>query len=526
MRQETLLSAPVLWRSSHAIWGLLAAAALGLGLAFRPALAGLYATWMSREEYSFGILVPFIAAFLLWQRRDRLAATRFEPSWAGVGVLAAGLVLGAVAHVATATNLAQYAFVVSLAGVAFAAAGRHAFAVVAAPLAMLAFMLPLPELLLGELSRVLQLFSSQLGVWLIRLAGVSVYLEGNVIDLGTMKLQVVEACSGLRYLLPLLTLGCITAFFFRAQLWQRALLVASTVPITLLMNSARIALIGVTVEHFGRAAAEGLLHDFEGWAVFMTCMAVLFAEMWLFAGLSGRRLREVFAVDLPGPAPYGAELRLRTVPSSLVAAVALLVGAALTQLLMPAPESVAPPRREFSLFPLELGAWRGRTERMNPLHLEILKLDDYLLANYVNGSAPGVNLYMAYYAVQRHGLAAHSPSECLPADGWEMQRFERHVVPGVRVADGELEVNRVVIQKGTARQLVYYWFQQRERSLRSEYAVKAWLFWDLLTRQRSDGALVRLITPLPAGEQAGNADRRLAEFAAKVMKRLPSHVPG
>jgi EpsI family protein len=163
---------------------------------------------------------------------------------------------------------------------------------------------------------------------------------------------------------------------------------------------------------------------------------------------------------------------------------------------------------------------------MNPLHLEILKLDDYLLANYVNGSAPGVNLYMAYYAVQRHGLAAHSPSECLPADGWEMQRFERHVVPGVRVADGELEVNRVVIQKGTARQLVYYWFQQRERSLRSEYAVKAWLFWDLLTRQRSDGALVRLITPLPAGEQAGNADRRLAEFAAKVMKRLPSHVPG
>jgi exosortase D (VPLPA-CTERM-specific) len=526
MRQETLLSAPVLWRSPNAIWGLLAVSALGLGLAFRPALTDLYASWMSREEYSFGILVPFIAAFLLWQRRDRLAAIRFEPGWAGVGVLGAGLALGAVAHVATAATLAQYAFVASLAGVALAAVGRRAFAVLAAPLAMLLFMLPLPELLLGELSRTLQLVSSQLGVWLIRLAGVSVYLEGNVIDLGTMKLQVVEACSGLRYLLPLLTLGCITAFFFRAPLWQRALLVASTVPITLLMNSARIALIGVTVEHFGRAAAEGLLHDFEGWVVFMTCMAVLFAQMWLFARLAGRRLREVFAIELPGPAPYGAELRVRTVPASLFAAVALLAGAAIAQLVIPAPESVVPARREFSQFPLALDAWRGRTERMNPLHLDMLKLDDYLLANYAHGSAPGVNLYIGYYAVQRHGLAAHSPSECLPADGWEMQRFERYVVPGVQAAGGELEVNRVVIQKGAARQLVYYWFQQRERSLRSEYAVKAWLFWDLLTRQRSDGALVRLVTPLPPGEDAEDADRRLAQFAALVMSRLPSHVPG
>jgi exosortase D (VPLPA-CTERM-specific) len=527
MRQESLLSMPVLWRAPHAVWGLLAVAALGLGIAFHAALAGLYATWTTREEYSFGILVPFIAAFLVWQRRDQLAATRFEASWAGVGVLLAGLALGAVAQIATAGNLAQYAFVVALAGLALAAVGRHAFAVLAAPLAMLVFMLPLPELLLGELSRMLQLLSSQLGVWLIRMAGVSVYLEGNVIDLGTMKLQVVEACSGLRYLLPLITLGCITAFFFRAPLWQRAALVASTAPITLLMNSVRIGLIGVTVEHIGPAAAEGLLHDFEGWAVFMTCMGVLFAEMWLFARLSGRRFREVFAIDLPAGPPIGAERRLRTVPPSLIAAVALLAGAALAQLAAPQPESQIPARREFSQFPLALGAWQGRSERMNPLHLDILKLDDYLLANYTNGGAPSVNLYMGYYAVQRHGLAAHSPSECLPADGWEMQRFQRHIVPGVQAADGApLEVNRVVIQKGQARQLVYYWFQQRERSLRGEYAVKAYLFWDLLTRQRSDGALVRLVTPMPPGEGTGEADRRLAEFSGLVMTRLPSHVPG
>src|SRR5262249_48910039 len=212
-----------------------------------------YGLWMTRDEYSFGILVPFIAAFLLWQRRRELAATRFEPSWLGVGGLAAGLAPGLLGRVSAPPPPCQNPFLLCLAGVVLAVVGRRALRILAAPLAMLVFMLPLPELLLRELSGTLQLWSSQLGAWLIRLAGVSVYLEGNVIDLGSMKLQVVEACSGLRYLLPLLTLGFITAYFFRAPLWPRAPVVAATLPITLFINSAPIALIGITAEHFAPA---------------------------------------------------------------------------------------------------------------------------------------------------------------------------------------------------------------------------------------------------------------------------------
>jgi exosortase D (VPLPA-CTERM-specific) len=468
--------------------------------------------------------VPFISLFLLWQRRDRLAAARFEPSWLGVAVLGAGLALGAAAYVATASGVGQYAFLVSLAGLVLAFVGRRQFALLAAPLAMLVFMLPLPELFMKQLSLGLQLVSSQLGVAIIRLAGVSVFLDGNVIDLGTMKLQVVEACSGLRYLLPLATLGCITAFFFRAPLWQRVLLVLSSAPITLLMNSARIALVGVTSEHFGRAAAEGFLHDFEGWAVFMTCMTVLFAEMWLFARLAGRRFREVFGIDLPSRVS-APERRVRSVPRTLRAATALLSLVALAYAFAPQPASAVPRREGFDTFPLEVGAWRGRPEAMQPEHLQILRLDDYLLANYLDGERRVVNLYMGYYAVQRHGLAAHSPSECLPADGWEMQDFRRYIVPGVTAGGEPLAVNRVIIRKAGTRQLVYYWFKQRQRSLAGEYEVKASLFWDLLTRRRSDGALVRLITPLARGETLEAADARLAQFAGEIVPRLPRYIP-
>jgi EpsI family protein len=157
---------------------------------------------------------------------------------------------------------------------------------------------------------------------------------------------------------------------------------------------------------------------------------------------------------------------------------------------------------------------------MDPVHLGILRLDDHLLANYRDGASL-VNVYIGYYATQHHGLAAHSPTECLPADGWEMQSFERRDLPGAPA----LQVNRVVIQKGESRQLVYYWFKQRGRTLTGEYAVKAWLFWDLLTRQRSDGALVRLVTPLARNEAPEAADARLAAFAAGFAPRLPAYVP-
>lgn len=527
MSRDDALPLPVVWTCPQALWSLLALASAALAFAFHPALTYLYRVWTTNEEYSFGILVPFIAAFLVWQRRDRLAATPFRGSWSGVALLGAGLAAGAVGYVATAQTIQAYAFVVALAGLCLAFAGWSAFRLLLAPLGMLVFMLPLPDLVFRELSGSLQLVSSQLGVWMIRLADVSVNLEGNVIDLGTLKLQVVEACSGLRYLLPLLTLGCVTAYFFHAPLWQRVLLVASTVPVTVLMNSARIALVGITSEHFGRAAAEGFLHDFEGWAIFMACMLVLLAEIALLARLSGRRFGEAFGVDLPGPAPTGAARRVRAVPRSLGAAALLLVAVATAHAFVPEPASVVPERRDFREFPLQISGWSGRPERMNPEHLGILRLDDYLLANFAQSSAGPVNVYVGYYATQRHGLAAHSPSECLPADGWEMQSIERRRLEGVAAAGGgALEVNRVVIQKGDSRQLVYYWFQQRERSLTGEYAVKAWLFWDLVTRQRSDGALVRLITPLQPGEDLAAADRRLAGFAAEMALRIPSYVPG
>ena len=200
---------------------------------FYPALRFMVATWDQVEEYSYGYFIPFIAAFLIWQKNEELRRHEFAGAWTGLLLIAAALLLGLVSQFSAIRLFGQYGFVLALFGIAVCHIGWRGTRIIAVPLAVLLFMIPLPQFLLRELSQQLQLLSSEMGVALIRLFGISVFLEGNVIDLGAYKLQVVEACSGLRYLFPLMALGFLAAYFFQAAMWKRVLVFASTVPLTI-----------------------------------------------------------------------------------------------------------------------------------------------------------------------------------------------------------------------------------------------------------------------------------------------------
>ncbi len=511
------------WGAPHWVaWAL----ALALLLVWHhSALEFMVATWQQVEEYSYGWFVPCISAFLIWQRSDQLRAHALNGSWWGLAVLALGLLMGSVGELSAIRVIGQYGFVVGLCGLVLAALGPRGLRLLALPLAMLLFMVPLPQFVLREVSHALQLLSSELGVALIRAFGISVHLAGNVIDLGAYKLQVVEACNGLRYLFPLMVLGTLAACFFQAPMWQRVLLVVSTVPLTIAINSLRIGLIGVTVEYWGSEMAEGLVHDLEGWFMFLICLVLLALEMRLLARLSGRRLKlgELLLLDAPAALPQGTARQSRRFPAPLAAALAVLLLAGAVAWLQPQRAQQAPPRESFASFPLQLpGGWDGRSDRIAPDILAALALTDYHLANYARPGEPWVNFYVAYYASQSGGESSHSPRTCIPGDGWSLSALEAHtlVLPG-----GALTVNRTLIQKGDQRQLVYYWFRQRGRHLTGEFAVKWHILADAITRDRSDGALVRVVTPLPPGEDPAVADRRLLAFVAEVQGRLGAYVP-
>ena len=508
-------------------WLLGAVAAACLATVFSSGLILMVKWWIGHDEYSYGWFVPPIAAFLVWQRRAELQALRFTGAWAGVAMVALALAIGVLGELSALYTLIQYAFLLALAGAVLSLTGWRAFRLLAVPLFTLVLMIPLPNFIYFPLSQQLQLLSSELGVWFIRLCGISVYLEGNVIDLGDYKLQVAEACSGLRYLFPLMTLGFIVALFYRAPLWKRALVFASAGVITVLMNSLRIGVIGVLVSDFGPGQAEGFLHWFEGWVIFMACVALLLLEIWLLERLSAqpRRLRDALAIELPSRASPAQGRSPRPIPAPAWAAATLLAAAVVPAVLIPERVEAAPARAEFAEFPLYLGDWSGQHERLVEEYVAELKFSDYLLADYQRRGSDIVNLYVAYYASQRKGESAHSPKGCLPGGGWLIEQLGEQPVSGVGPGGRPLVVNRAVISRGKDRQLVYYWFQQRGRMMTNEYLVKWFLFWDSLTRNRTDGALVRLITPLESKAATDSADGVLQEFARVAEPRLQGYLP-
>lgn len=273
--------------------------------------------------------------------------------------------------------------------------------------------------------------------------------------------------------------------------------------------------------------AEGFLHDFEGWVVFMASIGVLVLEMWALTkiGKEGRTFRDVFGMEVPERRPVDVPRQYRSLQPPFVVALATLVAATLLAVALPARTEVFPPRKEFVDFQLDIDEWKGRREAMDAIYLDALKLDDYIIADFVGGNDGEINFYAAYYASQRKGESTHSPRSCMPGDGWKIADLREQGVRGATIAGRPLVVNRAVIRKGEHQQLVYYWFQQRGRNITNEYLVKWYLFYDALTKNRTDGALVRLTTPIRLGESPEKGDERLAKFVASMAPRLEEYIP-
>jgi len=524
-----------IWQLSTFQWLTLSFLAAVLAAMFSSGLVRLEEIWAGAEEYSYGYIVPLITLFLIWQNRDYLEQMPFSGSWLGFWVAMGGAFLYTLGELGAMYTLVQYALVVVLEGIALAFVGRQAFRYLFVPILMLAFTIPLPGFILGSLSQQLQLISSELGVMVIKLFGISVYLEGNVIDLGVFKLQVVEACSGLRYLFPLMTIGFMLAYFYHGHMWKRALLFVSTIPITILMNSFRIGVIGVMVEYWGQSMAEGFLHDFEGWLVFMACTGILLLEIALLARIGSDRMSfsDAFNIRLPAHRPKDVLVQDRRLTRPFLACLFLMGVVMILVQTMPNRQPVEVARKDFAVFPMRLGDWVGRFSPLEPQYIDALNFDDYIMANYHEPGQGAVNFYVGYYATQRKDKVPHSPNACIPGGGWEITKLTQ-TVPGsylkrpIPVLAGQppLVVNSLIIEKGADRQLVYYWFQQRGRLLTNQWAVKWYIFWDALTRNRTDGALVRLVTPVGQGAQAlVDANRRLSRFAAQAYPLLPKYVP-
>jgi exosortase D (VPLPA-CTERM-specific) len=484
----------------------------------------------STAEYSHGPLIPLISLYLFLREMRRLpppqpVVTDRAP---GLVVITLALVVALAGNLTRIPDIVTYAFIIWVGGVVLTIFGwergkKHQLGVV-----HLIFMLPLPHFIYLKLTIVLQTISSEIGVWFVALMGVPVYLEGNVIDLGIYKLQVAEACSGLRYLFPILSFSYLFAILYRGPMWHKAVLLLAAVPLTVLMNSFRIGVIGVLVNSYGIEHAEGFLHYFEGWVIFGACIAILFLMAVAMQRLTPdpKPLSEAIDLDTSGFGTIAARI------TGIRASRALAAGALLTLLVSGAwalqqDREPAPLDRDpFALYPRQMGDWSGNFSMLEPDIERVLGATDYLAASFRNPAetAP-VELFMAFYDRQTEGDGIHSPEVCLPAGGWEIFSFESVPVDMSGTGYDTFNVNRAVIQQGLSQQLVYYWFEQRGKRMTNDFKAKMSVVYDSLMIDRTDGAIVRYITPILKDEPEGTADERLQRLMRESLPKLPRFVP-
>ena len=491
-------------------------------IAYFGGLSDLLTRWNAQEEYGHGYFIPLITLWFLWARKDALINSIGNASWAGpvcIVIGSMGLLLGELSAIFI---LIQLGFLLTIIGLVLALGGKSLLKVTILPITFLLFAIPLPYFVGAQLSWRLQITSSELGVGILRLLGNSVFLEGNVIDLGVYKLQVVEACSGLRYLYPLLSISFLIAYMYKSSLLKRTIVCLSAIPITVVMNSMRIAIVGLLVNQWGNSMAEGFLHYFEGWIIFIICLFILVAEVMLLEKF-GQKRSFWQAVDVPdiSSEKFGSLKKVSSKP--LLVSITIILLSLMLVNMLGSRQEIIPERKKFITFPQEINGWQAKENSLDKATETFLGLDDYLLADYKKSENGEVNFYVAYYASQRKGVSPHSPQVCMPSGGWIISSLSRVALNIANKKD--FNVNRTIINKGNQRQVVYYWFEQRGRHVASEYYMKWYLLLDSINRNRTDGALVRLTTYLRPTESESAADARIQGFLQDSLPLLDSYVP-
>jgi exosortase D (VPLPA-CTERM-specific) len=485
--------------------------------AYFTTIVGLVHTWSTDEDYSYGFLIPLISAYLVWERRKELNSATVSTEWVGLLPFLFFLAIGAYGILGSSPSAVRPSIPFMLLSIILLCFGWAIFRVLSFPFVFLFFMLPLPALVQTNIGLPLKLLSTRLGELFLRAVNISVFVQGNVIDLGVTQLQVVDACAGLRYILPLLALGVLLAYFFERTRWKQVTLVILTIPLAVITNGIRIGATGVLAQRYGPGVAEGFFHGFSGWLVFMFALALLGGALFILRRVGGsRQARAKCKQDNSGlvRCTHGSNF----LPVCLCSGCLLLLGGLVYH-------SSALPRialkGSISSFPMSIDRWSGQLESVDQEMVTQSGAEEAFSAEYRDGSGKAVSLYLGYRGspfIESENFF-HSPSICLPSSGWNTIELSKRVVTGVE-SYKPLTVTKMIIEQMGRKQLVYYWFITKDTSSYNVNRNRFDLAIHALLRDNTYDVFIRSITSVYQGESIEEAERRMDQFVRGMMKSI------
>jgi exosortase len=291
------------------LWKPLAVAA-ALAFLYAGVLAKLGKDWWTDENYSHGLLVPFVIGFIIWAEFGELKEAARKPAfWLGFLTILFALLMLLGGTLGAELFTQRISLVLMIAGIIVYFFGARILQFLVVPFLLLLLAIPIPQIIFNKIAFPLQIWASQAAIWGIRLFEVASVRKGNVIEIlpqgatQIIALEVVEACSGIRSLMTLVTLALILAYFTREKsenektpfyknfdFWRTLLLMFSAIPIAILTNAARVTATGVLTYYYGKRATEGAWHDLAGWLVYLVALVLLilvnFALRFIFGKIS------------------------------------------------------------------------------------------------------------------------------------------------------------------------------------------------------------------------------------------------
>lgn len=500
---------------------LLLSAALLLGVYWHVIQRLVTHEW-SRADFDYCYLIPVVIGYLIWEDRKKLLNLPSRPSWLGVLPILIGasfFLLGELGGEFLSLYLSLWFMIL---GLCWTLLGWRKLKVILFPICFLLAAFPPPNFFYSQLTLNMQLVSSKIGAQFLQSIGMSAYRTGNVIDLGFTQMQVVDACSGLRFLIPMLIVAVLLVYLFKERWWKRALVLASAVPLAVVLNGLRIGVLGYLAKAIDPSITTGTVHDITGWIMFFVGTGIMFAMLHVLGkrgeNPGGGKAEEVSVRTQPEKRPQ--------YPLPFLLALALILGTHGYLEYKARAGPVLPQAKELADFPKDLGPWQGRFQPMSQQLIDALDLTDYLQMSYAGPEGESIDLYVAWYTSQSKGESIHSPETCLRGGGWNFASSGEAEVGIPGYAGSPLRINRTVLRHGDKRMLSYFWFPVRGRQLVNAYELKLFTLWGSLTQNRTDGALVRVMTVLKEGERLERAEARMKGFLGRALPVLDEYLPG
>lgn len=496
-------------------------------LIYGPLFPALVQDWYEHENFSYGFLIPFIFLYLLWQKREALRDLSVNASpWGALSLLAA-VAIGLTGRIIGDSFTMRLSMVLALGGLVHLLLGKRYLKIMLFPLAYLLLMIPPPYLIVKEVSYYLRFFDAVLATSALQTLGVPVYQDSYFLHLPNITLEVADVCSGISSLFVMFAIGTFYTYFLPVRPSLKALVMMGAIFFTVLANLFRIVLISVIVHYNGPAILRSVFHQFTGTFTFFFALVMLIAlgeflrrgSTWAVPKPSLRQNNEASMDGLKAPSLSGSPARL--LAPSFLCALAILVFTFYLGNSLVSKQTVAL-QKDLQALPAQFGPYFFMADGNWSHPYQDPNAESSSSRIYEGPGKDQVELYIGYRSSQQVQNRLFSPKIHFPK-GWNYVSVAptQIEIPG----NEPIKANWMVTQKGDTMRLVLYWYQARGHSFAGEISNRFAEVKSLMQSGRTEGAVVRIATPLSGPENLERAKERIKDFSGYVYPELVEILP-